>query len=409
MKFIFLTQVYPPDSASVGQHFEDAAVRLAGGGHEVIVYSANRDYDDPSIKYDNSSRHPGVKVVRLPLSSFGKQTIAHRVAGQLSYLFQVFWRVLFKGGIDGILLTTIPATTGIMFLFLRIFRKLPTLYWVMDLNPDQAIIQGVVNESSLSARFLSFCNSRLYKQSSAIVVMDRFMGARILAKGHLTDEEQDKVNVVPPWPMESHLTQVGKEDNAFIKSHGLQGKRVLMYSGNHSLVHPLDTVLEALKSFNDNADLAFLFVGGGRGKASVEAFLDETAQANVTSLPYQPLDTLSHSLSAADVHFVVMGDPMVGIVHPCKIYGAMAIGKPVIYVGPRASHLGELVAEHGFGWIIEHGDVEGMKQLIAEVSSLPLEKLEQMGQKGQKVLREQFSADLLAGNFCRMLENLVSK
>lgn len=406
MKYIFLTQVYPPDSASVGQHFEDAAVRMAEKGHQVIVYTANRDYDDPSIKYDDSSRHPEVRVVRLPLSSFGKKTIAHRVTGQLSYLIQVFFRILFKGGIDGILLTTIPATTGIMFLFLRIFRKVPILYWVMDLNPDQAIIQGIVSETSMSARFLSYCNSKLYKHADSIVVMDRFMGERILSKGHLSGGEGQKVHVVAPWPMESHLYDVPRDENKFTDSHMLQWKRVYMYSGNHSLVHPLDTVLESIKDFKSRDDLAFLFVGGGRGKESVEAFLDDTGQSNVLSLPYQPIENLSHSLSAADVHFVVMGNPMVGIVHPCKIYGAMAIGKPVVFVGPHESHLGELVEQHGFGWVIEHGDIEGLKELINKLNNMPLEELEQIGLKGKQVLRERYSADLLANEFCSILENL---
>ena len=37
------------------------------------------------------------------------------------------------------------------------------------------------------------------------------------------------------------------------------------------------------------------------------------------------LATLRESLSAADVHVVSLGADMVGIIHPCKVYGAMAV------------------------------------------------------------------------------------
>jgi colanic acid biosynthesis glycosyl transferase WcaI len=51
---------------------------------------------------------------------------------------------------------------------------------------------------------------------------------------------------------------------------------------------------------------------------------------------------LSGSLSAADLHVVVMGDPFVGLVHPCKIYNILSVGAPVLYIGPRLSHISEI-------------------------------------------------------------------
>jgi hypothetical protein len=56
------------------------------------------------------------------------------------------------------------------------------------------------------------------------------------------------------------------------------------------------------------------------------------------------LDQLSGSLSAADLHVVVMGDAFVGLVHPCKIYNILNVGAPVLYIGPRLSHVSEIAA-----------------------------------------------------------------
>jgi len=60
-------------------------------------------------------------------------------------------------------------------------------------------------------------------------------------------------------------------------------------------------------------------------------------------LPYLPLNQLAASLSAADAHVVVMGSAFVGLVHPCKIYNILAVGAPVLYIGPQPSHVTEIL------------------------------------------------------------------
>lgn len=405
---IFLTQVYPPDAAAVGQYFESAAVRLAERGHEVMVYTADRDYNNPSIRYDGRSRHRNVRVVRLPFTSFGKRTLFHRLLGQGLYLMQVFFCLLFARKVSGVVLTTIPATTGILYVFLRIFRRFPTLYWVMDVNPDQAVAMRLVREDKLAVKLMRWANRRLLKACSKIIVLDRYMRQRVVSSLNKTKGRiSEKTEILAPWSLEQHCQSIPRAENTFLKMHELGDKRcIFMYSGNHSWVHPLGTVLKAIRRKSHREDLTFLFVGGGRGKAEVEAFIEEECSLNTRSLPYQPLETLSHSLSAADVHLVVMGNEMVGIVHPCKIYGAMAVGKPVLFIGPRESHLGELVAENGFGWVVEHGDVEGLATLIDEIAAMPREEREAMGAKGREVLEKSYSADALARQFCDLVEGL---
>ena len=48
---LVISQVYPPDPAAVGQHLADAAEAMVRRGWRVVVYTAGRGYDDPSIRY----------------------------------------------------------------------------------------------------------------------------------------------------------------------------------------------------------------------------------------------------------------------------------------------------------------------------------------------------------------------
>jgi colanic acid biosynthesis glycosyl transferase WcaI len=156
----------------------------------------------------------------------------------------------------------------------------------------------------------------------------------------------------------------------------------------------------------DDDAIRFLFVGGGVGKKAVEAFVQERKLSNVLCLPYQPLAELRNSLSAADVHVVSLGENMVGIIHPCKVYGAMTVGRPVLFVGPRPSHVSDLLEQHEFGLRIGHGDVDGAVRAIQGFRDMPPEKRQQMGRAGQKALTATLSQQLLCGRLCDELEDV---
>src|SRR6187399_166413 len=78
---VIFSQVFVPDPASVGQHIADVAVEMARRGHPVRVYTSARGYEDPSVRYPPREDLHGVRVRRLPLSSFGKRSILTRLIG----------------------------------------------------------------------------------------------------------------------------------------------------------------------------------------------------------------------------------------------------------------------------------------------------------------------------------------
>jgi hypothetical protein len=239
-------------------------------------------------------------------------------------------------------------------------------------------------------------NRRVLARARDVIVLDRFMAQRVLAKL----EVRDKLTVLPPWPHEDHVSPVPKEDNPFRREHGLDGKFVVMYSGNHGPSNPLGTVLEAAVRLRDDPRFAFVFVGGGIGKSEVDAVAGPT----ILSLPYQPLDRLRYSLSAADVHLVTIGDGVVGIVHPCKVYGAMAVARPILLVGPEQSHVGDLLAREQIGWRVAHGDVDGLVGLLRSLAEKDAQHLVEMGQRARTALHHGLSKDQLCGRLCDILE-----
>jgi glycosyltransferase involved in cell wall biosynthesis len=195
------------------------------------------------------------------------------------------------------------------------------------------------------------------RRATRIVALDRFMRERMVAKGLA----KDKIEVISPWAHDP-VRYDSRGRREFRQWLGVTNKFVVMYSGNHSPVHPLATVVEAARRLRADERIVFCFVGGGSEHRRLQAVAREQNLSNVVFAPYQPLEGLGGSLSAADLHLVVMGEPFVGIIHPCKIYNVLRVGAPVLYIGPRPSHITDIFAELNSDNVHTacHGDVDAV-------------------------------------------------
>jgi colanic acid biosynthesis glycosyl transferase WcaI len=398
--FLVISQVYVPDPASVGQHVADAAAEMARRGYRVIVYASARGYDDPTKKYPSRETLHGVDVRRLPLSSLGKSSNAVRLVAQWIFLIQAMVRGVFTRNLVGIMVSTSPPFCGFAGAFISKLRGVPVKYWLMDLNPDQMVAMGKLKETSLPVKIFDWFNRTILRQASEIVMLDRFMLERVNKKGV---EVARKTAIMPPWPHEDELAKIAHADNPFRKKQGLDGKFVIMYSGNHSPANPIKTILDAAERFQGDERLVFMCIGGGGGKKEVEEKVAKGIK-NIRSLPYQPLSEIKYSLSSADVHIVSVGPGVVGIVHPCKVYGAMAVSRPILLLGPNPCHVSDLIEKHKIGWHIAHGDVDGAERVIKQILATPREELAAMGERAAEVIRTQLSKDILQTKFCDVLQ-----
>ncbi len=396
---LVICQVYSPDPAAVGQQVADAAEELARRGWRVLVYTSRRGYDDPSLQYSRRECRCGVDVRRLPLSSFGKSSIVMRLFGQSLFLLQAVVRGLFTRRLAAVIVSTSPPFAGAGGALISLLRGVPLVWWVMDLNPDQMIAAGKLTRSSLIARAFDALNRLTMRRAAQVVVLDRYMAERVIAKCDVAN----KVTVIPPWPHASSADVDAEQVVDFRQAHGLNGRFVVMYSGNHAIQHPLGTLLAAAERLADDPQFIFVFVGGGVGKKAVEERIS-LGVTNMLSLPFQPLETVGVSLSAADLHIVTMGDEVVGIVHPCKIYGAMAVGRPVLFFGPDQSHGGDLIRSSRGGWRIDHGDVDGAVDAIRRAASMDAKQLAAMGHRAERLVADTLSRDILRSSFCDAVE-----
>jgi glycosyltransferase involved in cell wall biosynthesis len=368
MKILLLSQVFYPDVVSVAQYLADLGVSLSEKDHEVTVLCSSHGYDNSSTKLPRKETWKGITIRRVPVWTLGKKSKIRRIVSASSFFVSSSASLMLMDKQDVVVVVPPPPLLSVLAaLFVRI-RGGRLLFWNMDINPDEAIAAGWMKPDSLAARILGAALRYSLRASSNIVVLDHFMKDRIVAKGI----PEGKVRIIPVWTHDQAAYYEPEGRAAFRMQLGVDKKFVVMYSGNHSPLHPLDTVLQAALRLRENAAIAFAFVGGGSEFARVKDFAQEHSLSNVICVPYQPLDHLAGSLSAADLQVVLLGDPFVGIVHPCKIYNMLAVGAPFLYVGPAESHITDLqqypeIAQ--MGRFVRHGDVDQVVDVITQLAS----------------------------------------
>lgn len=343
MKILLLNQAFYPDMVSTGQHLSELAVALAGRGHQVTVITGRRAYDNPEMLFPARETWRGIHIFRVHSTRFGKAAKWRRAADFASFILSCCWRLVFMPRPDVVVALTTPPLISFIGAWRAKFWRARFCYWVMDLNPDEAVAAGWLRPDSLIGIILERMSRFSLNQADRIIALDRFMRDRIQAKGI----SPAKIAVIPPWSHDSEVSFDAAGREQFRAAHGLAGKFAVMYSGNHSPVHPLDTLMQAADRLKADPGIVFCFIGGGSEFARVKKWAAATGNPRVLCLPYQPLDKLSASMSAADLQIVVMGSAMLGLVHPCKIYNILAVAAPVIYIGPQPSHVTEILDELG--------------------------------------------------------------
>jgi putative colanic acid biosynthesis glycosyltransferase WcaI len=361
MKVLLLNQAFWPDVVASAQQLTMLARRLSERGHQVTVVAGRRGYDDPKSVFKRRETWNSVNILRIQSINVGKRNQLRRLLNFGSFMFACGARLVVLPRQDVVIaLTSPPLISWLGAWFVRL-KGGELIFWPLDLNPDEAIAAGWLQPASLVAKFLGRLLNSTMRRAKTIIALDEFMKERIVAKGI----SAGKIDVIPP-AADEQMDYDGAGREEFRRCHELADKFVVMYAGNHSPCHPLDTLLGAALKLKHRDDIVFVFAGGGSELPGVKAFARSHNLGNIRCLPYQPQAQLPALLSSADLHVVVMGEAFGGIVHPSKIYNILKIGAPFLFIGPDKSFVSKIItANEGVATSARHGEIERVATIIS--------------------------------------------
>jgi colanic acid biosynthesis glycosyl transferase WcaI len=366
-RILFINQYYWPDHASTAQHLADLAESLAAKGYECHVLCGLGQYRTGVAKLPTYEVHNGVHVHRVKVSAFGRKTTVHRMCDYLSYYVQAFRKAFFMQSFDLVVTLTTPPLIGLIGSLLKLIKGPRHILWSMDLHPDASLALGRMKPSNPAAILLNRIGNLIYRRSDRVVVLGPYMADRILAKG----VRPERVREVPVWSRRDEIFPREREGHPLRQELGISDQFVVMYSGNLGLAHQFDEFVDAAERLQDRPDITFLFVGAGPRLKEVQSAVTERQLMNVRFMDYFPRESLHMSLSVADVHLISMRDCMTGIVVPGKLYGAMASGRPTIFVGPRYCESADTIRDSACGFTIDTGDVDSLVKSISQMADQP--------------------------------------
>ncbi len=404
-RVLFVNRSYWPDTEATGQLLTELAEDLAATGefdvhilcgqpNHVSIAGADLDAD--------AAEHNGVKIHRASHLQFAKRSTVGKLLNLLSFTLAA-WKMSGRLPKPDIVVTeTDPFFLG--FLGRRIQKKQGSRFvaYLQDIYPDIAVACGKARDGWLIRQL----RKRLfgaYAAADRVVVLSRDMRERCVQNGVATE----RLETIPNWSDVSSLYPV-KSNNAFRREHGLEGKFVVMYSGNMGVPHLLEPLLDAAARLASDAEIVFYFVGGGVQKGPLEAKARERGLANVRFLSYQPKASLSQSLGAADVQVVSVKPGVISCLMPSKVYGVLAAGCAVLAIAPPGSELGEMIVQSRFGKVCDPASPALVDELVAAIHEIRGQEDPSLPERGYRYVVENASRRRSVDRFADLLRSLSS-
>jgi colanic acid biosynthesis glycosyl transferase WcaI len=403
LKILFITQVFYPDTVATGQVLWDVADFLTSNGHKVDVITSRYSYEDKDVIYLKDEIKNGVNIKRINHSKMGKANSFYRLVDFFTFNFTIFIKLLFikRKGYDAIIGTTVPPFLALIGVWISKLKNIPFYYYVMDLQPELSIASGMLKPNSIASKLFAIIGDYSIRNSKKLISLDKYMTEYLIKRGANSKETY----TIPIWPLFESRHIGNRLDNPFRVQNDFGNRIVVMYSGNHAYVHPLDTLLEAALELKENKDFLFVFVGGGVRKKDVSEFKIKHNLTNILQIPFQSREYFHVSLAASDIQVIILGDQLVGYTHPNKIYGALFAAKPILYIGPKESHVSDILKELDGNMLVEHQQSDKLIAYLMAFSNLDKSVWEEIGNRNADFALTQFSPIYLKNKVLNSLVN----
>ncbi len=305
----------------------------------------------------NTPLHPSVQVDRIV--PYNNTSRFKRILTWCVGSIQIFHKIVLYYRKEELFIVSNPPLAPLI----PYLVKNPFSLFILDIFPDALVSKNIIRECSVINKLWKALNKKIYSKASNIYTLTETMG-EVLQQ--YCKVKQPKV--VSVWTDSALLKPITKDENAFIVRYGLQGKFIVMYSGNLGYTHNVEVLPEiAVRILNP--DILFLIIGEGSSKIELLKRIKAFNLTNCLLLPWQPTSELPNSLAAADLAIVSSAGKASNHSIPSKTFNLMSVGAPLLCLSPIDSELDRLVKKHNNGKCFEHDKIEYIIDFINLVFS----------------------------------------
>jgi colanic acid biosynthesis glycosyl transferase WcaI len=353
MRILIYSYNYHPEPIGIAPLMTELAEGLVARGHEVRVITGMPNYPERQIyrgyrgKWYVTEELHGVIVQRSYVWIRPKPGLIARMLLDGSFILTSLVQAFRGWRPDVILVTVPPLPVSLPAALLGLIYRCPVVLNLQDILPEAAVHVGLIR-NKLAIQVFEALERFGYRIATRIsVIADGFVD-NLLGKG----VPLEKLVCIYNWVDVNFIRPLPKLDNDFRRSHNLEDKFVVLYSGNIALTQGLETVLEAARQLQHIPNLVFVVVGEEKALNKLNKYCQYHGISNVRLLPFQPRKKLPDMLAAADVGLIVQKRNVVGFNMPSKTQVLLASGRPIIASVPLTGTAARAVEQSGGGIVV---------------------------------------------------------
>ena len=396
-RVLVLNQYYWPGVEATAQLLTELCEALAEDVDVTVITGVLHGHEQEPRRL---VRH-GVEIIRVPSTSFERTRLFARASNYLTYLSYALLRGLRGRRPDVVLCMTDPPIVADIALVVARRYRVPLVVISQDVFPEIAVqLKRLQNPVLMS--LLRGLVSVYLRRADRVVAIGETMRKRLEAKG----ARPDRVEVIPNWVDTKRLEPHGKH-TWWAREAGFEERFTIMHSGNVGHAQDLDSLVRAATFLRDLDDLLIAIIGTGARHAELVALAERLEADKVLFAYYQPRHLLAQSLSAADVHVVGLAPGLAGYVVPSRLYGILAVGRPVIVAADAESETAQVVEEIGCGILVPPGRPELLARAIRDAHDGKYD-LDAMGACGRAWVEREADRSVAVRRYRDLLLELAS-
>ena len=398
-RVVFVNRFYAPDESATSQMLTDLAEALARSGVEVEVFCSGQLYGDAIAELPTNEVLRGVSVRRLVTTRFGRDSLVGRAIDYVTFYLCAAASLLarVRRG-DVLVVKTDPPLLSLVGWLVASCRRVTLVNWLQDLYPEVASRLALSPIPRPVEALVRAARDRSLATASVNVVLGTRMREYLIGRGIAAA----RISICENWADETRLQPLAASRSELRAKLGLEDRFVAAYSGNLGRAHDATTILEAACAAGGDPGIVFLMIGGGAGMRSLEMQARARGPTNFRFIPHQPREALSDSLAAGDVHLVSLRPELEGLLVPSKLYGILAAGRPVLFVGDPGGELAQLIAAAEVGVSVRSGDSAGLCRALRALRDDEAARM-RMGARARQVFEERYTLAAAVGRWRELL------
>ncbi|WP_291629664.1 glycosyltransferase family 4 protein [Clostridium sp.] len=364
MKLVIVSEFFYPYKTSTPKILTELAEDFVEYGLDVDVLTTKNAYREKKQNLNKHEKYKGINIKRIFSAEFDRDNKIGRLINYITFTNSVFFNLLLKKEYDKVLFVSNPPLVPYIGYIMKKLRGKDYIYLVHDIYPDVAEQLGVIRKKSLISKLMNYINNKIYKDSETIIALGKDMKKVITNKG--IDEK--KIKIVTNWA-DSNVNYEKEVDKLFYEKHNLSNKFNILYTGNISRVHAIDTILSIAKLLKDNREIQFTFVGDGSRKLHIEELKKKENLRNIQLKDYMFGEEYNNLLNCANVFIATLQEGIEGLGVPSKTYTYMSVAKPIIAIMNKDSEIGSMVNENNLGKQFSAKEIEEIAKFIIDIKN----------------------------------------